>query len=309
MDIRQIRVFTAILNAGSIVGAANQERTAPSVIAHHLVNLEHQLGQKLFDRSSRGAVPTLAGNQFAPHASAILRAIDSAESDMRDVTNTLTGRVVVGFAFSAVVGIGVKLITEIAEHQPGLQLEIAESVSGATVEHFLAADVDLALAYNPPKDARLRLTPILEERMICLGKPGLVGPSDQPMTMEHFLTMKYVLSRVGLRGRPTANDTDIQKLLERNASLVSQNVTAAILLVNSGYGVMLGTRANIEYGTFDADIVGREFTEQEITRSLYLCERRDAPTSRSIAYTKNLIIELIATEIDTGCWECRPLMA
>ncbi|MBN9670526.1 LysR family transcriptional regulator [Roseibium aggregatum] len=308
MDIRQIRVFKSVFDAGSIVGAAELERCAPSVIAHHLVNLEHRLGQTLFERSSRGVLPTAAGQQFYLHAAAILRAVDNAESDMRDTTDSLTGRAVVGLAFSAVMGTALPLIQTVAERQPGLQLEIAESVSGATIERLLAADVDLAVAYNPPRDSRLALTPLLEEDMLCLGTRQLIGDPDKPMTFEHFLTLRFVLTRKGPRGRPITDDTDIQKQLERNASFFSENVAAAALFVNSGYGVILGTPANLAHGAFNSNIIGREIVDPSIKRSLYLCERRDAPTSRSMAYVRDLFIEILSEEIASGRWECRSLL-
>lgn len=308
MDFRQIRIFKAVFDAGSIVGAAEHERCAPSVIAHHLANLEHRLKQTLFDRSSRGAVPTPAGQHFYHHAMAILRAIDSAESDMRDQGDHLSGRVVVGIAFSAVMGAALPLIRHVAENQPDLQLEIAESVSGATIERLLAADIDLALAFNPPRDARLALTPLLEEDLVCLGKPELVGDPCTPMPFEIFLTKRFVLTRKGSRGRPMADDTDTQKLLERHAFMFSENVAAALLFVNSGLGVMLGTAANLDHGAYDADIVGRDISDPSIVRTLYLCERRDAPTSRSMAYIRDLIIRIISDEVTSGRWSCRSLL-
>lgn len=213
MDIRQIRVFKSVYEAGSIVAAGEVERCAPSVIAHHLANLEHSLKQPLFERSSRGVIPTAAGQHFYSHASAILRAFENAESDMRDQTELLSGHVIIGMAFSAVLGVAMQVINRSREEQPHLRLDIAESVSGMTIERLIAADVDLALAYNPPRDPRLSLTPMLEETMICVGLPELVGDPATPLSFEEFLNMRYVLTRKGRRGRPTPEDTDIQKRL------------------------------------------------------------------------------------------------
>ena len=103
MDFRQLRIFKSVYDAGSIVGAADVERCAPSVVAHHLVNLESHLKQQLFERSARGVSPTPEGRQFYHHAMAILRSIENAEGEMKNNTVGLTGRVVVGLAYSAVV--------------------------------------------------------------------------------------------------------------------------------------------------------------------------------------------------------------
>jgi len=308
MDIRQIRIFKAVYEAGSIVGAGEIERCAASVIAHHLANLEHSLKQPLFERSSRGVIPTPAGQNFYSHASAILRAFENAASDMRDQTKTLSGHVIIGMAFSAVMGAAKPMLTRLKDEQPNLRMDIAESVSGTTIERLIAADVDLALAFNPPRDARLSVTPLLEEQMICVGLPELVGDPSTPMSFEDFLKMHYVLTRKGRRGRPTPEDTDIQKRLELNAALFSENAAAAILFVNHGLGVMLATRANLDHNVFATSVIGREIINPSLTRSLYLCERRDTPPSRAAIYIRDLAVEVISEQIEAGSWKCRSLM-
>lgn len=308
MDIRQIRIFKAVYDAGSIVGAGEVERCAPSVIAHHLANLEHSLKQPLFERSSKGVIPTPAGQHFYSHASAILRAFENAESDMRDQTRFLSGHVIIGMAFSAVLGSAMQIMQRLREEQPQIRLDIAESVSGMTIERLIAADVDLALAYNPPRDPRLSVTPLLEEQMICVGRPELVGNADTPLAFEEFLKRRYVLTRKGRRGRPTPEDADVQKRLESNAAFFSENVAAAVIFVNQGLGVMLATWANLEQQAFAPGIVGRSIVDPALSRSLYLCERRDSPPSRSGIYIRDLCAEVISKEIESGRWTCRSLV-
>ncbi|SDE82529.1 LysR family transcriptional regulator [Limimaricola pyoseonensis] len=308
MDPRQLRIFKALYDSGSITAAGNLERCAPSVVAHHLANLEHRLGVSLFERSRRGVVPTPAGQKFHGHALAILRAIDGAESDMRDTPDRLSGRVVLGLAFSAVTAFAVTLMRRVVDEHPDLHLEIAESVSGATIKGLLAADTDLAVAFNPPKDSRLLLVPLLEEEMICIGRRDIIGEPDRPMAMDDFLSRRFVLPRRGPLGRPMADDVDVQKRLEHHASLFSQNVVAAVLFVNSGLGLGLGTRANLLYGAYAQDVVGRPVAGRAITRTMYLCLRRDTPVSRAMAYMRDVIIDCVETEVAEGRWPCRLLI-
>ncbi len=48
----QLRVFLAIVEAGSFVGAARRLGQATSVVSYAVANLEAQLGLELFDRVS-----------------------------------------------------------------------------------------------------------------------------------------------------------------------------------------------------------------------------------------------------------------
>lgn len=71
---------------------------------------------------------------------------------------------------------------------------------------------------------------------------------------------------------------------------------------------MLATRANLEQNAFAAGVIGREIVNPSLTRSLYLCERRDTPPSRSAIYIRDLVLDIASKEIESGRWKCRPLM-
>ena len=67
---------------------------------------------------------------------------------------------------------------------PNLKLSLAETLSGATLMHLMASEVDLALAYNPPSDKDLIAEPVLEEQMFCVVTVKLIGKSREPITFE-----------------------------------------------------------------------------------------------------------------------------
>lgn len=58
MNLKQLQSFVAIYEAGGISRAAEQERSAPSVLSHHLSNLEARVQCALFTRSRHGLKPT-----------------------------------------------------------------------------------------------------------------------------------------------------------------------------------------------------------------------------------------------------------
>src|SRR3546814_18670936 len=93
MDIRQLRTFVAIYESGGITRAAELERTAPSVLSHHLANLEAQFLKPLFVRNPRGLLPTEYGQRMYAHAVQILRALHPAKEDMNNISGAIRGNV------------------------------------------------------------------------------------------------------------------------------------------------------------------------------------------------------------------------
>src|SRR5690606_9883096 len=205
MDIRQLRYFAAVFEQGTLSSAAETVRIAPSALSLHLSNLEAELGVVLFVRKPRGMEPTAAGHRLYAHAKLILKAVAAAEADLREAGGEIAGTVAVGMAFSAVKAIGVELARRVLQDYPRVDLVLAESLSGTTLAHLLASDVDLALVYNPPSDAKLRTRPVLEERMVLVGRREIIGESSDPLTFSEILELPMILLRQGPSARAIVN--------------------------------------------------------------------------------------------------------
>jgi 8-oxo-dGTP pyrophosphatase MutT (NUDIX family) len=59
-DWALVRSFLAVLEQGSLLGAARQLQSSQPTIGRHVAELEKQLGLVLFDRTGRGLIPTEA---------------------------------------------------------------------------------------------------------------------------------------------------------------------------------------------------------------------------------------------------------
>ena len=83
-DLRQLRYFVTIAEAGSFSKASLQLGVAQSALSHHISQMEGRLGVALFLRSSKGIEGTECGVKLLTHAHAILAAVDAATNDVRD---------------------------------------------------------------------------------------------------------------------------------------------------------------------------------------------------------------------------------
>ena len=68
MELRHLRYFVAVAEAGSITRAATVVRVAQPSLSRQLRQLEEDLGERLLDRSGRSARLTPAGEVFLPLA-------------------------------------------------------------------------------------------------------------------------------------------------------------------------------------------------------------------------------------------------
>ncbi|MGY4625085.1 DNA-binding transcriptional LysR family regulator [Bradyrhizobium sp. USDA 4486] len=181
LGLRQIRYFIAIADAGVLSRAAETLNIAQSALSHHVAALEADLGVKLLERRPRGVALTAAGRRLYEHGSAVLASLGKAEEDVRTFNEAATGPVSLGLSHTAISMVGLELMKAVRKHSPGVHLSVVEALSPALIERVLSGTVDLALAYNPPRDARLDVAWLHEEDLYLVGHPSLIGRSSTPI--------------------------------------------------------------------------------------------------------------------------------
>ena len=305
MDSRQLRYFVAIHDLGSLSAAADREHVAVSALSYHLSNLEAELGLRLFKRRPRGLEPTAAGLRLYTHARAVLRAMEDARADLSTARESVSGEVAVGLAYSAVKAIGLSLATRVLQDFPSLRLSLTESLSGTTLLHLQSVDVDLALVYNPPATPLLASMPLLEERMVLLGRPEIVGTSPAPITVEEILHLPIILLRQGVSARALMEDSALLRKLEARALLQMNSVHAIGDALVAGLGCAIGTDLFMRERLLAGDIVSREIVEPTLHRTLYLCQLTDRPPTVAREVMHDLIVELVRQAVADGSWKAQ----
>lgn len=307
MDSRQLRYFAAIHDAGSLSAAAAAEHVAVSALSYHLANLESELGVALFSRKPRGLAPTAAGRRLYTHARAVLRAIDDARTDLSAAREGVSGQVSIGLAYSAVKAIGLELARRVLTDHPSLRLVLTESLSGTTLLHLQSVDVDLALVYNPPPTPLLDCTPLLEERMVLLGRPDIVGDRPDPITVAEVLDLPIILLRQGVSARALMEDSALLRKLESRARLQMNSVQAIGAALTEGLGCAIGTDLFMRERLQAGDIVSRPIIEPTLHRTLYLCQLTDRPPTVAREVMHALITDLVFKAVADGTWKATPI--
>jgi len=62
MNWEKLKVFRKVAKAGSFLNASKQDNKSQSTFSRAVMDLEKDINKKLFDRTSKGVMPTLHGN-------------------------------------------------------------------------------------------------------------------------------------------------------------------------------------------------------------------------------------------------------
>jgi DNA-binding transcriptional LysR family regulator len=96
VEIRQLRLFVAVAEEGSIHGGARRLQMAQPPVSQALKKLERHVGGPLFVRSTRGVELTKAGVQLLDYAREILAHIDDATASVRQLAGQHGGTLRIG---------------------------------------------------------------------------------------------------------------------------------------------------------------------------------------------------------------------
>src|SRR5436853_6957603 len=94
MEVHQLRYFCAVARHRTFTRASKAEHVAQPSLSQQILKLEAALGARLFDRLPRFAKLTVFGKAFLPKAERILRELEEATTELRDMSANEKGHVV-----------------------------------------------------------------------------------------------------------------------------------------------------------------------------------------------------------------------
>lgn len=168
MTFHDLMRFIAIVDAGSINAAASALRLSQPALSVQLAQMEADLNAQLLIRTSRGIVPTDAGNALYRQAQLIMRSVGEIPELISTSVLEPAGRVNVGFSASLAAAFGVPFIKQVREKYPKILLQIFEAP--ATIQKEMAANnrIDFALVLAEPEPPDVLLTPVYRQSLFAL---------------------------------------------------------------------------------------------------------------------------------------------
>ncbi len=123
MDLAALRIFLAVAEERSFSrAAAKVHRTQPAV-SQAVRRLETDLGEQLFDRSSKTGTLTDAGRSLQNYGQRLVRLAEGAESAIRELRDLRRGRVLIG-ANEAAVHTLLPLIARFRQRVPDIAVDV-----------------------------------------------------------------------------------------------------------------------------------------------------------------------------------------
>jgi DNA-binding transcriptional LysR family regulator len=176
--LEEMRAFVEVVESGGINRAALRLGLSKSIVSRRITALEQDLGVLLLARSTRGVVPTEAGEDFRQRCEMILADVAAAREAASGKVGEVTGRLrvtapqVLGHT---VVG---PVLADLAAAYPGLQID---AVFTDRVVDLVAEGFDLAIRIGTPRGANLIRRKIAPIRAVLVASPAYLERAGIPL--------------------------------------------------------------------------------------------------------------------------------
>jgi DNA-binding transcriptional LysR family regulator len=118
LRLRDLRVLFEVMQSGTLAKAALQLRVSQPAVSQVIADLEHALGVKLFDRSSRGVEPTLYARALLARGRAAFDELRQGIRDIEFLANPTAGELTIAYPESLSLTVLPQLIERFSEKHP-----------------------------------------------------------------------------------------------------------------------------------------------------------------------------------------------
>ncbi|WP_130810615.1 LysR family transcriptional regulator [Olsenella sp. Marseille-P4559] len=172
MTLQQLRYVVEVATAGSITAASATLFIAQPSLSKAIAELEAEMGITIFERSSKGVVPTEDGTRFLSYARQVIEQADLLEAQYKHGAPVRRVFGVSSQHYAFVVNAFAELVREYGESR--YEFSLREGTTFGTIEDVRLQRSELGVLYRNSfnrevlssaiRDAELRFEPLFEAR-------------------------------------------------------------------------------------------------------------------------------------------------
>ena len=199
MELKQLTLFVEVTQKGSFASVARDRDMDPSSVSRAISLLEHELGFRLFQRTTRRLALTEAGEHYLEQIQLPLDELEQARDRARSAGGEPTGtlRLTASVAFGQTLLVG--LLPRFQEAFPQLRLELL--LSDARLD-LIAERIDLAIRLGPDPSGDFVAVRLFPTRYRVCASPEYVkthAPIGSPADLTGHRCLLFALPRYRTR--------------------------------------------------------------------------------------------------------------
>ena len=280
MELSQLEVFLAVAREGRFSRAAEKLHRTQSAVSQTIHKLEAELGESLFDRSSREGVLTDAGRVLHEHAEKLINLRREATESLAELRELQKGKLVIAAnEFTSLYLLAV--LAEFRRLHPMIKITVQRSLGSHIPDDVLRYGAELGVLSYEPQEPGLHSVVVYLDELVFVVPPShpLAGAAQVSIRqlgaesfVAHIVSSPYrekVLQAFKAHKTPLHMDLELPTLQAIKQFVALGNGVAFVPEISVGTGLVRG------------ELVRKPVRELQLKRKLRLIYRKQASISHA----------------------------
>lgn len=238
IKLRQLALLVAVQDSGQMSRAANALNVTQPAASRMLGDLERIMAAELTQRHPRGVTLTAAGERLADRARILLRDLDLAGREVRDIDLGRIGSVHVGSAAGPSLDLVLPIMQRLKQHEPQLRMEITVDSSDRLAHELLSGRLDFYLGRIPDgaDPTAFMIQPIGAEPVSLVVRADHELARNPPASIARLLDYDWVMQPTGGLLRRAVEE----HLLSHGLPMPARVISTGSLMLSLGFVLKSG---------------------------------------------------------------------
>ena len=236
-DLNDLYAFRALVEYGNFRVAAESICLSQSALSRRIEKLEAELGNLLFDRTTRRVSLTLYGQNFAERSTQLLDNVESMLADVDKASEERTGLITVATVPSAACYFMPDVIRRFQSRYPRVRIKLIDSSAGNVMDAVARSQADFGICFAGNLSSEIEFFPLVEDVYVAACRRDHPLAQKSQLTWQAFFQQDYISL-----DKTSGNRNLLDRLLgdiipERPSVCETRHVTTMLGMVEAGIGI------------------------------------------------------------------------
>jgi DNA-binding transcriptional LysR family regulator len=294
VDLSQLEVFLAVARERRFSRAAEKLFRTQSAVSQTIRKLEDELGEALFDRSSREGVLTDAGKVLYEYAEKLINLRSEATESLSELRELQKGRLVIAANEFTVLYL-LPVLAEFRRVHPMIKITVERALGSHIPDDVLQHSVEFGMLSYEPQEPNLHSVVVFLDELVFVVPPTHPLASAKQVSIRQLGAESFVAHIVSSPYREKVLQQFKNHKTPLHMDLELPTLQAIKQFVAGGNGVALVPEISVETEIARRELVRIPVRELQLKRKLRLIYRKDANLSHAgRAFLK--VAEAVAVE-------------
>jgi LysR family nitrogen assimilation transcriptional regulator len=194
VDLKRVEYFVCVAKLRSFSKAAQMLKLTQPAISRHIQALEQELHVRLLYRTTRGVMPTEAGEILLNQGEALLEYAQRIRNALEGMSQTPGGTVAIGMPPTIAPALAPLTIDACKKAYPNISLHVIEGFSIFLEQSLRLGKIDLAVLSRNSEFVDLQVTPLAEDEMVLVGAANSM-PGMKEISLASVGNLPLIVSR------------------------------------------------------------------------------------------------------------------